>query len=202
METPEAAPSAAVEDAAATGGFEDDGAVEDAPVLTSTQALLGGDPAPVEAHEEEDDDEIEVPQSAENPDAVRNLIKAERKAAREANARAREAEERLKELEATPASATPATPAETQPSDAEARALRLEIALDKGLPKTIAMRLQGANREEMEADADALLAEFGSRRSGGGMDGGFRQDPPAPKVKPEVAHNEFLTGLLSGVRSR
>lgn len=52
--------------------------------------------------------------------------------------------ERLAELEK--ASTTNAT-----------KALRLEIALDKGLPKTLAARLQGSSREELEADADALL---------------------------------------------
>lgn len=38
----------------------------------------------------------------------------------------------------------------------EAQNLRLQVALDKGLPATLASRLQGNTREEVEADADAL----------------------------------------------
>jgi hypothetical protein len=45
--------------------------------------------------------------------------------------------------------------AETQA--AETKALRLEVALDKALPKALALRLQGDTREELEADADELL---------------------------------------------
>lgn len=40
---------------------------------------------------------------------------------------------------------------------AEARALRLEVAASKGLPLTLADRLRGDKREEMEADAEGLL---------------------------------------------
>ncbi|GHJ59139.1 hypothetical protein NOK12_16570 [Nocardioides sp. OK12] len=39
----------------------------------------------------------------------------------------------------------------------EAASLRYEIALDLGLPKEIAARLQGADRDEMVADAEKLL---------------------------------------------
>jgi len=42
-------------------------------------------------------------------------------------------------------------------SDLESASLRYEIALDLGLPKEIAARLQGATREEMVADAETLL---------------------------------------------
>ncbi len=38
---------------------------------------------------------------------------------------------------------------------------RLEVAYAKGLPPNLAKRLTGSTREEMEADADELLAEFG-----------------------------------------
>jgi len=41
---------------------------------------------------------------------------------------------------------------------AEARALRLEVALSKRLDPTLAARLQGSTKEELEADADALMA--------------------------------------------
>lgn len=43
---------------------------------------------------------------------------------------------------------------------AELRALRLEVAGDKGLSPSQAKRLVGTTREELEADADELLADF------------------------------------------
>lgn len=42
-------------------------------------------------------------------------------------------------------------------TDLETATLRYEIALDLGLPKEIAARLQGADRDEMVADAEKLL---------------------------------------------
>lgn len=47
--------------------------------------------------------------------------------------------------------------------EAEARALRLEIAGEKGLTAAQAKRLVGSTREELEADADELLEAFGSK---------------------------------------
>jgi hypothetical protein len=80
---------------------------------------------------------------------------------------------------------------QTRAEAAEARAMRLEVALSKGLTATQAKRLVGATVEELEADADELLASFGGGkndkdderkapagrpverlRSGGGSDGG------------------------------
>lgn len=55
-----------------------------------------------------------------------------------------------------------ATAAEQRAADAEARALRLEVAHDKGLTPAQAKRLVGATREELEADADELLSSFKS----------------------------------------
>lgn len=48
--------------------------------------------------------------------------------------------------------------------DAEARALRAEVANAKGLTPTQAKRLIGSTREELEADADELLADIGERK--------------------------------------
>lgn len=47
-----------------------------------------------------------------------------------------------------------------QMRDAELRAIRLEVAADKGLTPQQAARLQGATREELAADADSLKALF------------------------------------------
>lgn len=41
-------------------------------------------------------------------------------------------------------------------------ALVASVALDKGLPANLARRLQGGSREELEADADELLSQFGT----------------------------------------
>jgi peptidoglycan hydrolase CwlO-like protein len=72
-------------------------------------------------------------------------------------------------------------PAKTPAASADdLRADRLEIALDKGLTRTAAMRLVGTTREELEADADAYIEEHGLK----GKTGGKSQDdkPPSSKV--------------------
>jgi len=50
--------------------------------------------------------------------------------------------------------------AEQRAAEAELRALRLEVAASKGLTPAQAKRLVGATREELEADADDILATF------------------------------------------
>lgn len=52
--------------------------------------------------------------------------------------------------------------AEKRARDAEQQLLRLEVALAKGLTPAQAKRLVGTTREELEADADALLEEIGA----------------------------------------
>ncbi len=51
--------------------------------------------------------------------------------------------------------------AEKELADLKPKLLRLEVAYEKGLPPNLAKRLTGGTREEMETDADELLAEFG-----------------------------------------
>lgn len=50
--------------------------------------------------------------------------------------------------------------AEKRAGEAEATALRFEIAFEKGLTPAQAKRLVGSTREELEADADDLKATF------------------------------------------
>jgi len=50
--------------------------------------------------------------------------------------------------------------AEKRATDLESRAVRLEVASEKGLTPAQAKRLVGTTREELEADADDLLATF------------------------------------------
>jgi hypothetical protein len=64
---------------------------------------------------------------------------------------------------------------------ADAEAARLRVALRKGLTETQARRLVGATDEELEADADELLASFKPADPG---------SPPGPPGRP----SERLTG--------
>lgn len=72
--------------------------------------------------------------------------------------------------------------AERAKAEVEARALRLEVAFEKGLTPAQAKRLVGASREELEADADEILRDFPvkpERRFGGTADTGPRNGPVA-----------------------
>lgn len=51
---------------------------------------------------------------------------------------------------------------QSQLSTTERQALIASVALDKGLPATLARRLQGDSKEDLEADADELLSQFGT----------------------------------------
>ena len=84
----------------------------------------------------------------------------------EADAKAnRDAAARLKEIEDADKSAIEkanerATVAEAKASEAELRAMRVEVGHEKGLSPSQARRLIGSTKEELEADADELLASF------------------------------------------
>lgn len=55
---------------------------------------------------------------------------------------------------------------ETKIADAERRAVRAEIAAEKGLSPAMTKRLVGETRDELEADADELLEAFGTKAGG------------------------------------
>lgn len=55
-----------------------------------------------------------------------------------------------------------ASTAERDNGDLRGQVLRLELALDKGLTRSQAKRLVGTTKEELEKDADELLADFKS----------------------------------------
>jgi ParB-like chromosome segregation protein Spo0J len=73
-----------------------------------------------------------------------------------------------------------ATAAEERAAKAEANALRLQVALDKGLTAAQAKRLTGATLEELEADA-AELAELFGTGTGNGTNG-----PPSGKPAADL----------------
>lgn len=104
-------------------------------------------------------------------DAGKKALAAERAARREAEKRAAEVEARLKELEDKDKSDSQKltdrlATAEKRAETAESRVLRLEVAMDKGLSAVMARRITGSTKEELEADADELLASFKSSDEG------------------------------------
>ncbi len=112
-----------------------------------------------------DDKPEPTPEPTELGEGGKKALEAERKARRDAEARLKELEPlaaKAKELEDSSKSeieraTEKLTDAERRANDAEARALRIEVAAEKGIPLTQAKRLVGATREELEADADEYL---------------------------------------------
>jgi len=84
--------------------------------------------------------------------------RTEAKANAEAAARLKEFEDRDK-TEAEKAAGR-LTAAEQRAAEAESRALRLDVAFEKGLTPAQAKRLVGTSREDLEADADEILRDF------------------------------------------
>jgi predicted RNase H-like nuclease (RuvC/YqgF family) len=73
---------------------------------------------------------------------------------------------------------------ETKSAEAEARALRAEVASEKQLPAILAKRLQGATREELEADAEELLQTLKLKGGGDSGDGAKSSGNGAPRTRP------------------
>jgi len=105
------------------------------------------------------------PATGELGDAGKKALDAERREKRAAEKRAADLEARLKEFEDRDKTESTraierAEAAEKAAAAAESRALRLEIAAEKGLTPAQAKRLVGETREELEADASELLETF------------------------------------------
>ena len=87
---------------------------------------------------------------------------------------------------------------ERQARESEQRALRAEIANAKGLTPSQAKRLVGATREELEADADELLADIGAQKKQGNhvpREGGTNPTPPEDEMRA------FARGLFERAQS-
>lgn len=69
---------------------------------------------------------------------------------------------------------------------AQADAVRFEIALDKGLTKSQAKRLVGSTREELEADAEELVADLGLDE----QDETSSSNRPKEKLKPGASNED------------
>lgn len=119
---------------------------------------------------------------ATDPDAgAKKALDAERAARREAEKQLREIQARLKEIEDKDKSEVDKLRDQlaelTKERDSLAtNSLRAEIAMSKGLTAAQAKRLVGSTREELEADADEILAAFPSQAGGA---------PPPPTTSPK-----------------
>jgi hypothetical protein len=132
------------------------------------------------------DPDARILSQADDPDAVRNALQREREAAKEAKRRADELAAKVAEFEDRDKTEQQkltdrASSAEQRATQAEIKALRLEVALEKGLVgdrAALASRLQGNTKEELIADADQLLALVPSQPPDTSFDGGARGTPP------------------------
>jgi hypothetical protein len=103
-----------------------------------------------------------------------------------------QAAKRLKEIEDADKSEADkaverAAAAEKRAIDAESRAMRLEVASAKGLTSAQAKRLVGSNQEELEADADELLASFKSDKDDSSSDKGGGTRTPKERLRSGAA---------------
>src|SRR5581483_4560563 len=116
---------------------------------------------------DDDDPDDDTPPADDDEGKTFDLAYVKRLRAEAARHRreARELQAKLKEHEDAGKSETErlnerATTAEQKAAAAEREAARLKVALKKGLTEAQAKRLVGDTEEEMEADADDLLASF------------------------------------------
>jgi hypothetical protein len=88
------------------------------------------------------------------------------------------------------AAAAEAATAKATAEAATRRALVLEVAAEKGLTPAQSARLQGSTKEELEADADALLSMFGNAGAG--------QTPPPRVGGPRGGDVNAITTVSAG----
>ena len=119
-----------------------------------------------------------------DPDKAWRLIQNVRGDLDKTRARAEEAERKASEFEDSQKTDQQkleerASNAEKKAADLEPEVLRLRVALRKGLTLTQAKRLVGDTEEELEADADELLADF----RGGAEEEGDKPKPRRPRER-------------------
>lgn len=168
--------------------------------MADDAAPAKGDDAPTQDTTPTDDS---VASQAENPDAVKNALAAERSRAKAAEKRANELAAKVEQFESANQSeleklANKVTKAEQAKAEAEGRLLRFEVAAEKQVPADALDLLTGNSREELEAKADKLLELVKSRTETTetpDFDGGPRE--PAPESKtPDQAHADLVLALL------
>lgn len=125
------------------------------------------------------------PDAKPDPDAgAKKALDEERKARREAEKLAKDLEARLKELEDKDKSEVEklrdeVTELTKKLGESDAKTLRSEVAIAKGLTAAQAKRLVGTTREELETDADEILEAFPTG-------GGTPKPPPSRKPAPNL----------------
>lgn len=121
--------------------------VDEAQASTDTQETSDTEHDGEQAQEADDADGSDWRKNFDPDKAAARIakIQSENKNLRE---RAKSAEQKASETEQTVKEKVPAL---------ESEVLRLSVALDLGLPKELAERLKGSNREELLADAESLL---------------------------------------------
>lgn len=132
---------------------------------TRLPVIAGGadDDTPPEGEDDDDDEKFDEAR------AKAKIAKANSEAAG-LRKRLKEAEEKAKKLDELENASKSETErlnervadAERKVQEAELRALRLEVAAEKGLTAKQAARLVGTTKEELEADAGELLESFKS----------------------------------------
>lgn len=85
--------------------------------------------------------------------------------------------------------------AEKRAAEAEAKLLRFEVAADKQVPPDAIDLLAGTTREELEAQADKILALAKQAQQAPEFDGGAREPAPEPDT-PEESHRKTLATLF------
>lgn len=134
---------------------------------------MTADPTPAPNTDPTDDPKTDPPAPDPDPAAAKaeDRLRDDHpvvKALAKANEEAKQARLKVKEFEdrdktETERVAEKAAELEKNLTTAQADAVRFEIALDKGLTKSQAKRLVGSSREELEADAEELLADLGTK---------------------------------------
>lgn len=86
-------------------------------------------------------------------------------------------------------------------SDADLKSLKLEAALEVGVPgehlKAFSERLRGTTADELRADAEAAKSMFGFNASNKATDPTAGLGGNEPKKTPESAMGDFIIGKLS-----
>jgi hypothetical protein len=149
-----------------------------------------------------------VDESSMTPEQLRAELAKTRREAAGYRTKVRELEPKAKKLdELTEAEKSEvqrandrAAAAERRATELEAAQLRTSVAAAKKLPASLAARLQGSTKEELEADADALLADLGSKVTeekppAGDGDGGTRT--PAGEKNLEDASMDDFVGMFA-----
>jgi hypothetical protein len=155
-----------------------------------------------------EDDPTEPPEPTADPPApTADDLAAVKAALKKANEEAAASRLKLKEIEDRDKSDSEklserAATAERRAEEAEARALRLEVAAAKGLTPGQAKRLAGSTLEELEADADELLADFApttgeSEPPLGGRPKERLRGGGSPAEEPEETDPRKLAALIS-----